>query len=106
MVCSNYILFEKSVKAELRVTATAPHGTAPTRCCWPCSRGRAAELLAVAIENARLVEQQKQQTEQSAIAAERDRLAAELHANLAQTLGFLNLESDRVRELLGDQQLD
>jgi len=60
----------------------------------------------VAIENARLVEQQKQRAEQSAIAAERDRLAAELHDNLAQTLGFLNLKSDRVRELLGDRQLD
>ena len=41
-----------------------------------------------------------------AIAAERDRLAAELHDNLAQTLGFLNLKSDRVSEMLDDQQID
>ena len=65
-----------------------------------------ANSAAVAIANARLVEQQKQRAEQAAIAAERDRLAAELHDNLAQTLGFLNLKSDRVRELLEDRELD
>jgi two-component system nitrate/nitrite sensor histidine kinase NarX len=64
-----------------------------------------ANSAAVAIANARLVEQQKQQAEQAAIAAERDRLAAELHDNLAQTLGFLNLKSDRVREMLGDRTI-
>lgn len=64
-----------------------------------------ANSAAVAIANARLVEQQKQQTEQAAITAERDRLAAELHDNLAQTLGFLNLKSDRVREMLGAQEI-
>ncbi len=71
---------------------------------------RALTLLAnsavVAIANARLAEQQKQQAERAAIAAERDRLAAELHDNLAQTLGFLNLKSDRVRETLGDREIN
>jgi signal transduction histidine kinase len=62
-----------------------------------------ANSAAVALENARLVEQQKQQAEQAAIAAERDRLAADLHDNLAQTLSFLNLKSDRVRELIETQ---
>jgi two-component system nitrate/nitrite sensor histidine kinase NarX len=65
-----------------------------------------ANSAAVAIANARLAEQQKHQAELTAIAAERDRLAAELHDNLAQTLSFLNLKSDRVRELLGEQQID
>jgi len=59
-----------------------------------------ANSAAVALANARLAEQQKQQAQQAAIAAERDRLAAELHDNLAQTLSFLNLKSDRVRELI------
>ena len=62
-----------------------------------------ANSAAVALANARLAEQQKQQAEQAAIAAERDRLAAELHDNLAQTLSFLNLKADRVRELIEAQ---
>jgi two-component system nitrate/nitrite sensor histidine kinase NarX len=62
-----------------------------------------ANSAAVALTNARLAEQQKQQAEQAAIAAERDRLAAELHDNLAQTLSFLNLKSDRVREMIEAQ---
>ena len=65
-----------------------------------------ANSAAVAIENACLVEQQRQQAGQAASAAERDRLAAELHDNLAQTLGFLNLKSDQVRGMLDDQQID
>ncbi|CAG0935932.1 two-component system, NarL family, nitrate/nitrite sensor histidine kinase NarX [Thermoflexales bacterium] len=64
-----------------------------------------ANSAAVAIANARLIEQQKQQAEQAASAAERDRLAAELHDNLAQTLGFLNLKSDRVRGMLGEHEI-
>jgi two-component system nitrate/nitrite sensor histidine kinase NarX len=63
-----------------------------------------ANSAAVALANVRLVEQQKQQAEQAAIAAERDRLAAELHDNLAQTLSFLNLKSDRVREMIETQR--
>ena len=62
-----------------------------------------ANSAAVALANAHLAEQQKQQVEQAAIAAERDRLAAELHDNLAQTLSFLNLKSDRVREMIETQ---
>jgi two-component system nitrate/nitrite sensor histidine kinase NarX len=63
-----------------------------------------ANSAAVALANARLAEQQKQQAEQAAVAAERDRLAAELHDNLAQTLSFLNLKSDRVREMIESQR--
>ncbi len=64
-----------------------------------------ANSAAVAIANAHLVERQKQQAEQAAIAAERNRLAVELHDNLAQTLSFLNLKSDCVREMLGDREI-
>lgn len=60
-----------------------------------------ANSAAIAITNARLAEERRRQTEQAAISSERERLAAELHDNLAQTLSFLNLKSDRVRELIG-----
>lgn len=62
-----------------------------------------ANSAAVALANARLSAEQRRQAEQAAIAAERDRLAAELHDNLAQTLSFLNLKSDRLRELIEAQ---
>jgi len=62
-----------------------------------------ANSAAVALANARLSAEQRRQSEQAAIAAERDRLAAELHDNLAQTLSFLNLKSDRLRELIETQ---
>ncbi|MBI5566578.1 MAG: type IV pili methyl-accepting chemotaxis transducer N-terminal domain-containing protein [Chloroflexi bacterium] len=62
-----------------------------------------ANSAAIAITNARLAEERRRQTEQAAISSERERLAAELHDNLAQTLSFLNLKSDRVRELIGAQ---
>jgi two-component system nitrate/nitrite sensor histidine kinase NarX len=101
-----------SVVAPLRTGSTTLGALCVVRPCgedFDANETRALTLLAnsaaVAITNARLVEQQRQQVEQAASAAERDRLAAELHDNLAQTLGFLNLKSDRVRELLSDQQI-
>jgi two-component system nitrate/nitrite sensor histidine kinase NarX len=57
-----------------------------------------ANSAATAIANARLVEAGRQRAEEAATLAERERLRAELHDDLAQTLGFLNLETDRVRE--------
>jgi two-component system nitrate/nitrite sensor histidine kinase NarX len=59
-----------------------------------------ANSAAIAITNARLVESSRQQAEQSAVLTERERLAADLHDNLAQTLGFLNLKTERVEETL------
>jgi two-component system nitrate/nitrite sensor histidine kinase NarX len=62
---------------------------------------RALSLLAnsatIAISNARLVETGRRQAEQAAILSERERLAAELHDNLAQVLGFMNLKIDQIR---------
>ena len=60
-----------------------------------------ANAAAVAIVNARLVEQGRTQAELSAAQAERARLAAELHDNLAQTLSFLNLKADRLDVAIG-----
>jgi two-component system nitrate/nitrite sensor histidine kinase NarX len=57
-----------------------------------------ANSAATAIANARLVEAGRRRAEEAAALAERERLRAELHDDLAQTLGFLNLETDRVRE--------
>jgi len=59
-----------------------------------------ANSAAIAIANARLVESERRQAEQAARLAERERLAADLHDHLAQTLGFLNLEIDQVRAAL------
>ncbi len=59
-----------------------------------------ANSAAIAIANARLIEAGRQQTERAATLAERERLAAELHDNLAQTLGLLKLKIDRVQEIV------
>jgi two-component system nitrate/nitrite sensor histidine kinase NarX len=59
-----------------------------------------ANSAAIAITNARLAETSRLQAEQSAVLTERERLAADLHDNLAQTLGFLNLKTERVEETL------
>lgn len=58
-----------------------------------------ANSAATAITNANLVEAEQAQARETASLAERDRLAAELHDNLAQTLGFLNLKVDRLSEM-------
>jgi len=65
-----------------------------------------ANAAAVAIVNARLVEQGRAQAELSATQAERARLAADLHDNLAQTLSFLNFKADRLEAEIsaGDAQ--
>ena len=59
-----------------------------------------ANSAAIAIANARLAEAGRRKAEEAATLAERERLSAELHDHLAQTLGFLNLETDRLREAL------
>lgn len=59
-----------------------------------------ANAAAVAIVNARLVEQGRAQAQQRAIQSERERLAAELHDNLAQTLSFLNLKADQLENAI------
>ncbi len=61
-----------------------------------------ANAAAVAIVNARLVEQGRAQAQQSAIQSERERLAADLHDNLAQTLSFLNLKADQLENAIAN----
>ncbi|MCK6623789.1 MAG: type IV pili methyl-accepting chemotaxis transducer N-terminal domain-containing protein [Anaerolineae bacterium] len=76
----------------------------PGRSGFDAAETRAFTLLAnsaaIAITNAHLVESRRHQAEQAAALAEREGLAAELHDHLAQTLGFLNLKTDQLEELL------
>jgi two-component system nitrate/nitrite sensor histidine kinase NarX len=65
-----------------------------------------ANSAAIAIANARLAHTERQRAQESAILAERERMAAELHDNLAQTLGFLNLKTERIEEMLADETMD
>ncbi len=55
---------------------------------------------AVAIENARLSADVQLQTKQEAIHIERERLRAELHDSLGQTLSYLNLKVNRAKDLV------
>ncbi len=59
-----------------------------------------ANAAAGAIVNARLAEDRRRQAEETAVLGERERLAEELHDNLAQTLSFLNMKCDRLQELI------
>lgn len=65
-----------------------------------------ANAAAIAIDNARLVDASKKQAEITASLAERERLAAELHDNLAQTLSFLSLKVERMAELFAAHEQD
>jgi two-component system, NarL family, nitrate/nitrite sensor histidine kinase NarX len=61
---------------------------------------------AVAIANARLIAAGRRQAEKMAIAAERERLAADLHDNLAQTLGYVGLKADLLQRMLAANRLE
>jgi signal transduction histidine kinase len=56
---------------------------------------------AIALENARLYKQ----AEQAATLAERERIVAEIHDGLAQTLGFLGVRLATVRGLIADEAM-
>ena len=59
-----------------------------------------ANSIAIAISNYRLTTNSRIQEQQGLIKAERERLAAVLHDNLAQTLSYLNLQADRVGNMV------
>ncbi len=63
---------------------------------------RLAQQVVVAIENARLY----QQVRHLAVLQERDRLAREMHDNLAQSLGYLNLKANLTSESLARGQVE
>ncbi|MFQ5419128.1 MAG: ATP-binding protein [Anaerolineae bacterium] len=71
---------------------------------FDAEEGRALTLLAnaaaIAIDNARLMETSKKRAETNASLAERERLSAELHDNLAQTFSFLNIKIEQVAKLI------
>lgn len=55
-----------------------------------------ANAAAIALENSRLIAARQRQTEENASLAERERLSADLHDNLAQTLGAMHLGMDQL----------
>jgi two-component system nitrate/nitrite sensor histidine kinase NarX len=59
-----------------------------------------ANAAAIAITNARLISARQHQAEQHAILSERQKLAADMHDNLAQTLAALNLKIEAVETQL------
>ena len=69
-----------------------------------------ANSAAIAISNYRLVDSSRYKERQEAISAERGRLTAVLHDNLAQTLSYINLKADRAIQMAsisqGEQVLD
>jgi two-component system nitrate/nitrite sensor histidine kinase NarX len=65
-----------------------------------------ANAAAVAISNARLAEAGKRHAEQAAVLSERERLAGELHDNLAQTLSFLNFQVEQMEKLVAGEKAE
>lgn len=64
-----------------------------------------ANTAAIALENARLIAADKHHVQTTTSLAERERLAAELHDNLAQTLGAIRLSADGLtQEIEGGQK--
>ncbi len=64
-----------------------------------------ANTAAIAIANARLLQREKLLAHQNAVQAERERMAAELHDHLAQTLSVLRLKVERLEQGMA-QSLD
>lgn len=64
-----------------------------------------ANSAAIAITNMRLVQSERHKAEMAAALAEREQLAADLHDNLAQTLGFLRLKLYSVEEKIAGDRL-
>jgi two-component system nitrate/nitrite sensor histidine kinase NarX len=58
-----------------------------------------ANATAIAVANARLVADGQRQAGHTVLLAERARLMAELHDNLAQTMGFLSLKIDQLQAM-------
>jgi nitrate/nitrite-specific signal transduction histidine kinase len=65
-----------------------------------------ANSAAIAISNYRLADSSRFKERQEAISDERERLTAILHDNLAQTLGYLNLQADRAIQMATISQSD
>ncbi len=63
---------------------------------------RLAQQVIIAIENARLYQQVRYLT----VLEERDRLAREMHDNLAQELGYIDLKTTITKDLLANGQLE
>jgi two-component system nitrate/nitrite sensor histidine kinase NarX len=57
------------------------------------------QQIGIGIENARLIQEIRQQTEQVSALQERDWISAELHDGLLQSLGYLYLQADQLETL-------
>lgn len=57
------------------------------------------QQIGIGIENARLIQEIRQQTERVAALQERDWISAELHDGLLQSLGYLYLQADQLENL-------
>ena len=62
-----------------------------------------ANSAAIAIENANLIKEGELQTKRNTIVAERQRLASELHDNLAQTLNLVNLKITQMQKRIAEK---
>jgi len=62
-----------------------------------------ANSAAIAIDNARLIKEGELQTKRNAIFDERQRLASELHDNLAQTLNLVNLKITQMQKRIAEK---
>jgi len=74
----------------------------PHACSQAASLRVAASMMAMVVRNSQLYAA----LESQAVLEERTRLAREVHDNLAQSLGFLNFQVQRVERLLGREQWD
>lgn len=58
-----------------------------------------AQQISLALENITLLRRMQRQTRRVALLEERERIAAEMHDSVAQTLGYLHLQLDRAAQL-------
>lgn len=58
-----------------------------------------ANAAALAIDNARMIEEKERRAEKAAASAEREQLAATLHDDLAQTLSFLRIKVEKLQAM-------
>lgn len=61
-----------------------------------------AQQISLALENIILLQRTQQQAQRVALLEERERIAAEMHDGLAQTLGYLHLQLDRAARLAAE----
>ncbi len=87
------ITIHEKVVGVLDVMTHQPHTFTAEEITFLTSIG---QQIGIGVENARLVQEIRQQTEQVAALQERTWIGAELHDGLLQTLGYLHLQADQL----------